>query len=71
MLAPILFASAILVAAGVLFLAIRRRSPARETLYRQGRCCDCGHDVRANSGACPECGSDLFAQGLAYWRRQF
>ena len=31
---------------------------------RQGRCLECGYDVRVNSGRCPECGCELGAGDL-------
>jgi hypothetical protein len=38
------------------WLLVLRRRRSREVLARQGRCAECGYDLRASGDVCPECG---------------
>lgn len=35
------------------------RRGERERRRRQGRCLECGYDLRASPGRCPECGTGV------------
>ena len=49
---------AVLAGAGMTAAMCRRwRSELREERLGDGRCVDCGYDLRASLGRCPECGA--------------
>lgn len=49
-----------LVAAFQLIWGIKRRKAEKMLKFKsEGRCLQCGYDIRQNSGCCPECGVDI------------